>query len=83
MNIVQNRMAAERELRSAQKTLSNFEILSKGLDAEIARMHAPKLKSARVQLEIAKKRFARAKELVKFRIKVLVASKALNSLKKR
>jgi hypothetical protein len=83
MNIVQKRIAAERELVAAQKTLRNFDILSKGLNAEIARMHVPALKSARVQLEIAKKRFARAKELVQIRIKVLKASKALNALKKR
>jgi hypothetical protein len=83
MNIVQNRMAAERELRNAERTLRNFEILSKGLNTEIARMHTPALKSARVQMEIAKKRFARAKELVKIRIKRLKALRALSGLKNK
>lgn len=73
MNIVQNRMQAERELRKAQKTLRNFEIVSNCLRADIALLHAPGLKSARANLEMAKKRVARAKEFVRIHIKVLKA----------
>lgn len=40
MNVVCNRIEAERELRNAQKMLRNFEILSKGINAEIARLHS-------------------------------------------
>lgn len=71
MNIVQNRMEAGRELRKAEKTLRNFEIVSESLSSEIARLHAPGLKSARANVEIAKKRVARAKELVRIHIKLL------------
>jgi len=37
MNVVRNRIEAGRELRKAQKVLQNFELLSKGIHAEIAR----------------------------------------------
>ena len=76
MNIVQNRMEAQRELRNAEKTLRNFEIVSNSLSANIALLHAPGLKSARANLEMAKKRVARAKELVRIHIKLLKAKAA-------
>jgi hypothetical protein len=73
MNVVRNRIEAERELRKAQKALQNFEVLSKGIDAEITRLHSIRLKSARAEMERAKQRVARAKELVRLRIKVIRA----------
>ena len=76
MNIIQNRMEAQRELRNAEKTLRNFEIVSNSLSANIALLHAPGLKSARANLEMAKKRVARAKELVRIHIKLLKAKAA-------
>jgi hypothetical protein len=76
VNIVQNRMEAQRELRNAEKTLRNFEIVSNSLSANIALLHAPGLKSARANLEMAKKRVARAKELVRIHIKLLKAKAA-------
>jgi hypothetical protein len=76
MNIVQNRMKAERDLRRAQKTLRNFEIVSKSLSSEIAQLHAPGLKTARANLEMAKKRVARAQELVRIQIRLLKAKAA-------
>ena len=76
MNIVQNRMEAQRELRKAEKTLRNFEIVSNSLSANIALLHAEGLKSARANLEMARKRVARAKELVRIHIKVLKAKAA-------
>ena len=76
MNIVQNRMEAGRELRKAEKTLRNFEIVSNSLSADIALLHAPRLKSARANLEMAKKRVARAKELGRIHIKLLKAKAA-------
>lgn len=83
MNIVQNAMEAQRELRKAEKTLRNFEILSESLSAEIVRMHAPRLKSARANLEAAKNRVARAKESVKIHIKLLKAHAKVRAAKKR
>ena len=83
MNIVQNAMEAQRELRKAEKTLRNFEILSKSISAEIALMHEPGLKSARAQLEIAKARVARSKELVKIHIKLLKGHAKVRALKKQ
>lgn len=77
MNVVRNRIEAERELRKAQKTLQNFEILSRGINAEITRLHSIRLKSARAELERAKQRVARAKELVRLRIKVIKTSHKL------
>ena len=71
MNVVRNRIVAERELRKAQKVLKNFEILSKGINAEITRLHSIQLKSASAELERAKQRVARAKELVRLRIRVI------------
>lgn len=71
MNVIRNRIEAERELRKAQKVLKNFEILSKSINAEIARLHSIGLKSARAELERAKQRVARAKELVRLRIRVI------------
>lgn len=71
MNVVRNRIEAERELRKAQKVLKNFEILSRGINAEIARLHSIRLKSARAELEMARQRVSRAKELVRVRIRVI------------
>ena len=73
MNAVGNRVKAERELRKAQKILQNFELLSKSINTEIARLHSMRLKSARAELERAKQRVARAKEIVRLRIKVIKA----------
>jgi len=73
MNVVRNRIEAERELRKAQKVLQNFKLLSKSIDGEIARLHSIGLNSAGKELERAKQRFARAKELVRIRIKVIRA----------
>ncbi len=77
MNVVRNRIEAGRELRKAQKVLQNFELLSKGIHAEIARLHSIRLRSARAELERAKQRVARAKELVRFRIKMIKVSHKL------
>lgn len=74
LNIVRNRVEAEREVRKAQKALRNFEILSKDLSAEIRRLHALGLKSARAELERAIQRVDRAKELVKLRIQEIRGS---------
>ena len=83
MTIVQNAMEAQHELRKAEKTLRNFEILSKDLNTEIARMHEPGLKSARAQLEIAKDSVARSKALVKIHIKLLNSHAKLRAAKKQ
>jgi hypothetical protein len=83
VNIVQNAMEAQRELRKAEKTLRNFEILSKDLNTAIALLHEPGLKSARAQLEIAKDRVARSKELVKIHIKLLKGHAKVRAAKKR
>jgi hypothetical protein len=37
----------------SKKTLRNFEIVSESLSTEITRLHAPGLKSARANLEMA------------------------------
>jgi hypothetical protein len=71
LNVVRNRIEAERELRKAQKVLKNFVISSKSNNAEIARLHSIRLKSARAELERAKQRVARAKELVRLRTRVI------------
>src|SRR6266478_5599209 len=68
VNVVHNRIDAERELRKATKVLQNFELLSKSINTEIARLHSIGLTSARKEVERAKHRFARAKELVRLRI---------------
>lgn len=83
MNIVQNAMEAKRELRKAEKTLRNFEILSKDLNAEIAVLHELGLKSARTNLEMAQKRVVRAKKLVEIQIKLLKAQAKVRAAKKR
>ena len=77
MNVVHNRIEAERELRKAQKVLQNFEILSKGINDEITRLHSIRLESARRELERAKQRVARAKQLVRLRIRLIRASHKL------
>jgi hypothetical protein len=77
MNVVRNRIEAERELRKAQKVLKNFEILSKGINDEIARLHSIRLKSARRELERAMQRVSRAKKLVRLRIRLIRASHRL------
>lgn len=71
MNVVHNRIEAEREIRKAQKVLRNFEAVSKSLNADITRLHEIGLKSARAELERARQRVTRAKELVKLRIRVI------------
>jgi hypothetical protein len=71
-------MEAGRELRKAQKLLRNFEILSKSINTEIAQLHSIRLKSARAELEMAKRRVARAKQLVRLRIRVIRASHKLS-----
>ena len=78
MNIVCNRMEAGRELRKAQKLLRNVEILSKSINTEIVQLHSIRLKSARAELEMANRRVARAKELVRLRIRVIRASHKLS-----
>ena len=50
--------------------------MSNSLSADIALLHAPRLKSARANLEMAKKRVARAKELGRIHIKLLKAKAA-------
>lgn len=77
MNEVHNRIEAERELRKAEKAPHNFELLSKNIDSEVARLHSIGLNSAGKELERAKQRFARAKELVRIRIKVIRAGQKL------
>lgn len=76
-------MEAKRELRKAEKMLRNFEILSKDLNTAIALLHEPGLKSARVQMERAKDRVARSKELVKIRINHLKVKAKIRATKKR
>lgn len=68
MNVIHNRVEAERELRKAEKVLKNFEILCKGPDTGIASLHSIGLKSAHAELETAKRRVLRAKKLVRLRI---------------
>jgi hypothetical protein len=73
MNIVQNRTQAQRELRNALKMARNFEILHASLNKDIAGMHYGGLKSARAELRRAREGVARARKLVRLRIKVLKA----------
>jgi len=70
-------MEAKRELRGAEKTLRNFELVSESLNSEITQLHAQGLKSARAQVEKAQERVERAKDLVRAHIKVLKAKAAL------
>jgi hypothetical protein len=46
LNIVKKTMDAKSELRKAEKTLQNFEMLSEDLNAVIALLHEPGLKRA-------------------------------------
>ena len=71
MNPVRNRMEAERDLRNASKMVKNFEILSADINSNIAKLHSIGLKAAISQLERAKLRVDRAKEMVRLRIQVL------------
>ncbi len=73
MNVVHNRVEAERELRKAKKILQNFKLLSKSVNAEIAQLHSIGLKSASKELERAMQRFVRARELVRLRMRVIKA----------
>jgi hypothetical protein len=77
MNIVQNSIEAKRELRKAEKTLRNFELVSEHLNSEITQLHAQGLKSARTHVEKAQERVERVKHLVRAHIKVLKAKAAL------
>jgi hypothetical protein len=77
---VQKRVEAERELGKEQKVLQNFELLSKSIDSEIVLLHSIGLSSARKEVERAKQRLARAKELVRLRIKVIRARRNANGL---
>ena len=77
MNIVQKSIEAKRELCKAEKTLRNFELVSKHLNYEITQLHAQALKSARTHLEKAEERVERVKDLVRAHIKVLKSKAAL------
>jgi hypothetical protein len=77
MNIVRNSIEAKRELRKAEKTLRNFELVSEHLNYEITHLHAQGLKSARTHVEKAQERVERVKDLVRTHIKVLKAKAAL------
>jgi hypothetical protein len=71
MNVIQNRVEAERELSKATKMVKTYEMLTADLNTEIAKLHSIGLNSAVLELKRAKQRLARAKELVKIRIKML------------
>jgi hypothetical protein len=77
MNVVRNSMEAKRELRSAEKMLRNFELVSTGLSASMAQLHSLGLRAARASVASARKRVALQRERVKNRIKLLKARAAL------
>jgi hypothetical protein len=71
VNTIQNRVEADRELLKATKMVKTYEMLTADINAEIAKLHLIGLKSAIRELEQAKERVARAKKLVRLRIKIL------------
>ena len=77
MNTIQNRLDAGKQLRKAEKMAKTYEVLTADINSEIAKLHEIGLKSAVTELNRAKARVERVKELVRLRIKVLKAKSNL------